>query len=368
MSDTGHADQLESAKRASAPNSTSQKAFMADLLKSVSRSFFLTLRILPSKLRFPIGLAYLLARTADTIADTQVLPPGARLLHLLSFRAQVQGPINPKDLQSLNEAMKANRSNPDENELLISATKTLVLLETLSEKDRRSVRSVVITLIKGMEMDLQTFPPEVSGKTKALTRPEDLDRYIFLVAGCVGSFWTDIITSHSSSLAHWDVERMAKIGIRFGKALQLTNVLRDVPKDLRIGRCYLPSTQLNAEGLNPKDLHMPKNSLKARPVLKFWLHTVLEHYGSAEQYLLAIPKKCPRLRLAVLWPILIGLKTLLLLAQKSDWLESEKITKVPRRWVSWMIIRSIPMVLSNRLLSIWISRLRQAVQQASLTG
>ena len=40
-----------------------------DLLRGVSRSFYLSLRILPAALREPIGLAYLLARAADTVAD-----------------------------------------------------------------------------------------------------------------------------------------------------------------------------------------------------------------------------------------------------------------------------------------------------------
>ena len=40
------------------------------LLQGVSRSFYLTLRVLPGSIRPQIGLAYLLARTTDTIADT----------------------------------------------------------------------------------------------------------------------------------------------------------------------------------------------------------------------------------------------------------------------------------------------------------
>src|SRR5205823_4757023 len=62
------------------------------LLKSVSRSFYLTLRVLPRGLREPIGLAYLLARAADTIADTSILPPEKRLDLLLDFRAQIDAP------------------------------------------------------------------------------------------------------------------------------------------------------------------------------------------------------------------------------------------------------------------------------------
>jgi len=51
---------------------------LQDVLKGVSRSFYLTLRVLPKKLREPIGLAYLLARTADTLTDRLAGFPGQR--------------------------------------------------------------------------------------------------------------------------------------------------------------------------------------------------------------------------------------------------------------------------------------------------
>ena len=46
---------------------------LTSLLKEVSRSFYLTMRVLPSAIRPQIGLAYLLARTTDTIADTEIV-------------------------------------------------------------------------------------------------------------------------------------------------------------------------------------------------------------------------------------------------------------------------------------------------------
>ena len=247
---------------------TGRESLLTELLRRVSRSFYLTLRILPSKLRAPIGLAYLLARTADTIADTRVLPPGERLRHLLSFRDQVQGPMNPDALKSIRLTLTEHGPRPEERDLLSSAHAALTFLEALPHEDQRRIRTVVMTLTEGMEIDLRTFPSEVSGEIGALDAPEELDRYIFLVAGCVGSFWTAMLTAHARALAHWDTGRMSESGIRFGKALQLTNVLRDVPKDLRIGRCYLPSRQLNAEGLDPADLRAPSNSLKARPLAR----------------------------------------------------------------------------------------------------
>src|SRR3954466_2928350 len=59
------------------------------LLASVSRSFYLTIRILPAALRAPIGLAYLLARASDTIADTADATPAVRLKHLASFEQMI---------------------------------------------------------------------------------------------------------------------------------------------------------------------------------------------------------------------------------------------------------------------------------------
>src|SRR5438067_11742992 len=53
-----------------------------ELLKNVSRSFYLTLRALPRGLREPIGLAYLLARASDTVADSSAAPVEIRLKNL----------------------------------------------------------------------------------------------------------------------------------------------------------------------------------------------------------------------------------------------------------------------------------------------
>ena len=70
-----------------------RKRLLEDLLRGVSRSFYLTLRALPGNLRQPVGLAYLLARAADTISDSKLVPPGQRRELLLVFRQQVEGPL-----------------------------------------------------------------------------------------------------------------------------------------------------------------------------------------------------------------------------------------------------------------------------------
>ena len=109
---------------------------------------------------------------------------------------------------------------------------------------------------------------------------------------------------------------MADLGVRFGKALQMTNVIRDVPKDLRAGRCYVPREMLESVGLVPEDLLSPDAIETARPLLTALVRRALEFYVSAEEYIRATPRRSARLRLAMIWPVLIGLATLdLLLAQ-----------------------------------------------------
>src|SRR5438876_11928465 len=59
---------------------------LGDLLRQVSRSFYLSLAILPRPLREPIGLAYLLARAAATVADTRLIVREDRVRHVETLR------------------------------------------------------------------------------------------------------------------------------------------------------------------------------------------------------------------------------------------------------------------------------------------
>jgi farnesyl-diphosphate farnesyltransferase len=341
-----------------------RRRLLTTILKDVSRAFYLTLRVLPASLREPVSLAYLLARAADTIADTRLLPPAERLRHLLAFRAQVQGPANAITLNQIELALTDKQSLPAERVLLQSLSEAFALLEAQPEADRARVRHVVTTLTRGMELDLNTFPAEDSGRLAALPNPVALENYIYYVAGCVGEFWTEITAAHAPALRGWDVKRLSETGVRFGKALQLTNVLRDVPRDLRIGRCYLPADELAAVGLRPEDLLKPETGDRARVVLVARLRVALQYYCSAEEYLLAIPRGSLRLRLAVLWPILIGLVTLGQLVRCRQWLHPDVVVRAGQLWVYWMLAVSVPCAFSDTLLKWWIGRLRRKVESA----
>ena len=336
---------------------------LKDVLKGVSRSFYLTIRILPRDLRGPVGLAYLLARAADTIADRRAGLPGQRLQSLVTLRTQVEGPADLEGLQGIASQALEGTSSPQEQALFASLVDSFSLLESLEPGDLAQVRWVVATLTQGMEMDLTIFPSAGSGELASLGTAADLDRYIYLVAGCVGEFWTKVTAAHEPNLK-WDVAQMSETGVRFGKALQLTNVLRDLPGDLRIGRCYLPADELAAAGLAPKDLLDPENEARTRPVITQWIRTALGHFDAAEEYLLAVPRRSVRLRLACVWPLLLGLATLSRLARRGIWLDPDTTVKVSRGWVYRMMALSLPAATSNTLLRLWIKSLRRQVEAA----
>jgi farnesyl-diphosphate farnesyltransferase len=151
-------------------------------------------------------------------------------------------------------------------------------------------------------------------------------------------------------------------GVRFGKALQMTNVLRDCGKDLRIGRCYLPVTLLERFGLTPQDLLVPANSLRAQPLLFELVRLSLDHFREAVEYTLAIPAFSVRLRLACLWPVMIGLETLLLLVHNDDWLDPGKVSKIQRNKVYQVMGYSLPAVASNTLVRNWAAGLIRRIE------
>jgi farnesyl-diphosphate farnesyltransferase len=319
------------------------------LLKRVSRSFYLSLAVLPAAVRPPLGIAYLLARAADTIADTRAVERRARVAHLAALRDELEAPGIGR-VAAITAALRPGQSAPAERELLQRLPECLLAYRSLPAGDRDRVHRVLTTIIQGQTEDLEIFPGEDEGKVVALATRADLDRYTYLVAGCVGEFWTEVHVAHRPRLAGWDLTRMRALGVRFGKALQLTNVLRDVPRDLRQGRCYLPGEDLARLGLDPSELLDPAAGRAARPLLAELLNVALDHYEAAWEYTFAVPASETRLRLACAWPLLIGLRTLDGVARAPRWLEPSTAVKVPRRRVYGMMAWSLGAVWSNRAL------------------
>lgn len=306
------------------------------LLRDVSRSFYLTLRILPAPIRPQIGLAYLLARATDTIADTALVPLDQRLAALASLRDAILGQGSAPRLGTLSK----DQSNPAERLLLERIDELLQWLDNCSADDRLSIRQVLDTITSGQILDLQRFGSASASAITPLANDHELDDYTYRVAGCVGEFWTRLCRRHLFPQAPLDEAWLLQAGKRFGQGLQLVNILRDLPGDLRQGRCYMPADRLQAIGLQPADLAQPANEARFRPLYQQYLQRAADHLSAGWDYTNALPRGQVRLRLACAWPILFGIKTLAKL-QQASMLSPDSRTKITRAELRAIMVRSL---------------------------
>ncbi len=320
---------------------------MNRLLRQVSRSFYLTLRALPTRVRPQIGLAYLLARASDTIADTHLVPVERRLSALREMRAAI---VNigtgrsalPPDFGVLARAQAgpAGQGTAGERTLLECAGALFEALRGFSREDRQLVCEVLHTITFGQETDLARFGRAAEGTICALETDDDLELYTFSVAGCVGEFWTRMCRTHLFPQERLDDAALLRDGVRFGKGLQLVNILRDLPRDLRQGRCYIPAAQLSGSGLAPRDLLDRGTMDRFRPLYDRYLRKAREHLTAGWNYTEALPRGQVRVRLACAWPILIGVRTLSQLSERNVLDDSQRI-RISRREIWTLILSSL---------------------------
>jgi farnesyl-diphosphate farnesyltransferase len=311
-------------------------AALNDILRRTSRSFYLTLRILPRAVRPQIALAYLLARTSDTIADTAAVPVEQRLDALREFRAAILTSAKPQTFDGL----ASEQVSASERDLLQKPPEALAALQSLSPDDQRLVRDVLATIISGQELDLRRFATVSSERIVALKTAAELDDYTYRVAGCVGEFWTKICRAHLFPRAALDDAQLIADAIRFGNGLQLVNILRDVPADLANGRCYLPLVELEPLGLRPEALLAPEHEPKFLALYRRHLDDAEANLRAGWRYTNALPYTQFRVRLACAWPILIGLRTLARLrAANVDQLQQG--IKISRAEVRSIMLRSL---------------------------
>ena len=315
------------------------------ILKSVSRSFYLSLTVLPKTVRRQMGLAYLFCRVADTIADTPVLPFHERLPALHTFRAQFQS-----ETPSRNEIARLMRGiadpcphgSEDERQLLLRLQDCFDLYDRLSPGDRRLVSNLVVTLTQGMEMDLASFPGDRPEHIQALPDRASLERYTYYVAGVVGEFWTMLCDANLHAFRNSAILRQRmELARCFGQGLQLTNILKDLGKDLQSGRCYLPADELQELGLHAGDLLDPAVLPRIRPLIASLIQHAVEHLDHGMRYVQLLPRRALRVRLSCIWPLLFAVQTLEEVCRSESLLCSQVRVKISRPAVYRTMLRSL---------------------------
>jgi farnesyl-diphosphate farnesyltransferase len=313
------------------------------LLKSVSRSFYLSIRLMPASIRPAIGIAYLLARASDTIADTESAPTTARLRRLGDFEKLIKGSASPHGMASIQRDILPE--HPGEKRLIETLPDVLKSYQALGGWEWKEIADLMSNIIRGQSMDLETFtdPSTLS----ALADGSTLEDYIYLVAGCVGEWWTRLCFHNlpNGRYSRMPEEDLTHLGSNFGKGLQLVNILRDMPKDLDAGRCYLPGNELKSIGTEVMLLR--EAPTEAQPVFELWEQRARELLDQGRLYIMAVRSR--RTRMACYLPWRLGLDTLNLFASQPPLLTGGKV-KVSRSNVRRALLESVRVAFSNKLL------------------
>jgi len=293
-----------------------------DILKAVSRSFYLTLRLLPVEMREAASLGYLLARASDTIADTEGVSVDRRVSLLTDYADSVAHgdppPAWPEEM--------VTHATEGEARLLYRVPQILDWLSGIDARQAELIREVVATIIGGQLGDLKWFARASGDSPVPLPDPQALDDYTWSVAGCVGAFWTKLgFLTLGERFSTADQEELLRKGINYGKGLQLVNILRDLPRDLAAGRCYLPVS-------DPEDRQVLMESFR------HWRNRASHFVAEGLEYADALDSR--RLRAASVLPALLAEETLARLAE-AKWEDLQARIKVPRSRVYALMLRAL---------------------------
>lgn len=210
-----------------------------DFLRRVSRTFALSIQALPRDLRPAIEVAYLLARLADTVADRSTLGPADKLALLTGLRARLDsGDVDLSRLERARIGLAGDPTAQAESLLLEHAARLFDRWNALLPAEREAVSRVVTRLIATMEWEVQRFGVE---RAHVLRDLRELEQYTEGIAGCVGAFWTELLVLRRRGVSPREAASMSRLGRRYGRGLQLVNIVRDLERDAERGIRFLPA-------------------------------------------------------------------------------------------------------------------------------
>lgn len=313
------------------------------ILKNVARTLYLSVKIMPEPVKSSMGMGYLLCRVMDTVVDDPAIGPEDKL-EILRLMRGLDKRGNADQAVEKVRALSQHSRKPAEKELLLKFSKMLSIYEKFPEEDRELFSELLDGVAEGMEMDVRAFP---GGEPAAFRTSAELERYCALIGGAPGIFWArlyrEAIRRSSRISSNFPSEKDAEM---IGSALQLTNIVKDMAADLRIGRCYIPQEDLDKKNMKPADLLLPANMERLRDLTSGWMCWAVDRLDQSEAFVAAIPKTELALRAAVIWPVYWAMDTLEEAAH-ANLLDPAARPHISRNRVYSTIAATPPLLLSN---------------------
>ena len=287
------------------------ETFCREILPEVSRTFALTIPVLPAPLDLAVTVAYLLCRIADTLEDEA---RGDLAEREALFRELARLTSLPPDWREATPAfvqrtiaVVSEQAPQPEVQLLKGTAQVLQSLAGLPAWTHGHIARCLAVMTGGMAASARAL--EGRAGPAGLANLEATLSYCYYVAGVVGEMLTGMFIEYDREVASRR-EALVPRSAAFGRALQLTNILKDIRKDLERGTCWLPADRLAAWGLSPATLAEPAQRHKAVALLNELVSVARNEADIAFEYALALPSSQPGLRLFCLWPLFLAVLTL----------------------------------------------------------
>lgn len=339
--------------------SASDLAYQKNILPGVSRTFALTIPVLPEPLAAVVTNAYLLCRLADTIEDDTGLSNAQKSEFHERFVKVVEGRESAETFAAALAPLLSDRALDDEKDLVVHADKVIRVTHSFSADERAALTRCVRIMCTGMPKFQRNRSQE------GLRDLDELARYCYFVAGVVGEMLTELFCLHCPELAP-SRKKMMSLAVSFGQGLQMTNILKDIWDDRQADTCWLPRSVFNGSGFDLSRLEDQHQSDVFRKGLSELVGVAHAHLRNALEYTCMIPKNEVGMRKFCLWAIGLAVLTLRNINKRPTFRSSSEV-KISRRSVKATVLSTNLTMISNRALRIIFGRAADGLPLAELS-
>jgi farnesyl-diphosphate farnesyltransferase len=337
---------------------SSDIAYQAQILPGVSRTFALTIPVLPERLASVVTNAYLLCRIADTIEDDVGLDNVQKSLFHERFIAVVEGREPAETFAADLAPLLSDRVLPAERDLIENTAAVIRVTHNFLPEERAALTRCVRVMCAGM--------PEFARNRslKGLGDLEEMGSYCYYVAGVVGEMLTELFMLHCPELERHR-EQLMRLAVSFGQGLQMTNILKDIWDDRTADACWLPRSVFGKDDFSLERLEDGHLSPSFRDGLNHLLGVAHAHLRNALEYTCLIPKREVGIRRFCLWAIGLAVLTLRKI-HKNPHFRSGAEVKVSRRTVKATVVTTNLTLMSNRALRMMFERAAEGLPLVTL--
>ena len=239
-----------------------------------------------------------------------------------------------------------------EIELLAGTPLVLEALSHLGSWTHAPIHRCIQEMTEGMCQVMRML--ESGGNHLGLADLDQTLTYCYYVAGTVGEMLTELFAEYSPAIAP-QRQLLAPRAPAFGRALQLTNILKDIREDLERGSCWLPRREMAPHGLKPETLLRRENRPAAVTFLDEMIAVARAEADVALEYSLSVPSSEKGIRLFCIWPLFFAVLTLRELQSNPAVFDSKPV-KISRQTVQQVMTQTRQLVQNDReLRSLYLS-------------